>query len=364
MTRHVVTRSGLVGLALTSLAPSLAAQNGMSGGNGTIYIGSYDKSIRVMDEATLSVRQRIPLQTGIPGNLVLSHDRSRFYVLDVTFEHVEVVDLAAGRSTDTFSLSSGNRKVRIWGLNVDPTGTYAVLVTMAYTKLDDRYEIGPPTLLRYDLATHAVTDTIPWPEGQESQFARIIFSPDGKLVYFFADDILVLDTRTFEEVDRWELSRPIEPGMGRFSFGFPTDVYEEPGYYTGLFRVTDPVQHRRMMGVARVNLAERDVDFYMLGPSEGLGFAVSPDRQKAYGLHQEVGNYQFWTFDLANRRVESKQAFDGRPRMGLQVSTNGRLVYIYNAGNTIDVHRADTFEHLRRVELDADMTDFTILPRR
>ena len=109
--------------------------------------------------------------------------------------------------------------------------------------------------------------------------------------------------------------------------------------------------------------AERDVDFYVLGPSESVGdFTMSPDRKKAYGLHEEVGNYQFWTFDLEKRRVEGKTEFAGRSRMGLQTSSNGQLLYIYNAGNTIDIYDAATYRHLRTVELDADMTSFILLP--
>ena len=62
-----------------------------------------------------------------------------------------------------------------------------------------------------------------------------MMSPDGKLLYFFADDVLIYDTTEFKQVDKWELSRPLEEGLGRFDFG-PRDVtYEEPGFYSGIF---------------------------------------------------------------------------------------------------------------------------------
>jgi DNA-binding beta-propeller fold protein YncE len=359
--RGLVTVAAVVSIARPAV---LEAQSVPSGGNATIYMGTYAKSIYVVDEATMRVTDTIAVQNDIPISLLLSDNRERFYVRDASFEHVEVVDIAQRRSVDTFSLSSGNTKVRIWGLSVEPHERYAILLVNAYTKLADRFEIGPPTLLRYDLASKQVTDTIPWPDGEERDRVRIMFSPDGDLAYFFADDILVLETENFTQVDKWELSQPLEEGMGRFSFGFPTTLYEEPGFYTGLFRITDPVQNRRLMGVARVDLGKKDVNFYVLGPSESVGFSIAPDRKKAYGLHQETGNYQFWTFDLEGKRVEKKVQFDGRPRMGLIPSSNGRLLYIYNAGNTIDIYDAVTFQHLKRVELDADMTAFVLLPPR
>jgi hypothetical protein len=116
------------------------------------------------------------------------------------------------------------------------------------------------------------------------------------------------------------------------------------------------------MGVARVNLDARSVDFYSLGPSEPVGFALAPGRQRAYGLRQQVGNYQFWSFDLVNRRVDQRVEFEGRPRMGLTVSTNGQQLYIHTAGATIDIVDARTLRIVRTVEYRADMTDVIVVP--
>ena len=53
-----------------------------------------------------------------------------------------------------------------------------------------------------------------------------------------------------------------------------------------------------MMGVARIDLEARDVDFYTLGPSESIQFRMAPGGEKAYGLYSSVGRYEFLTFDL------------------------------------------------------------------
>jgi hypothetical protein len=112
-----------------------------------------------------------------------------------------------------------------------------------------------------------------------------------------------------------------------------------------------------MLGIAEVHLAEMDVDFYTLGTGEPLrGFALAPGGQRAYSLYSEIGRYEFWEFDLEERRVLRRQAFAGRPRMGLQPSADGEKLYVHVAGNTIDVYDVDTFELLRTVEFDEDMT--------
>jgi hypothetical protein len=333
------------------------------GGDATILVGTYTRGILVLDETTMKVVDTMKVSIGTPYQMVLSTDRSRVYTTDPFGEHVEVFDVNTRKAIDKFTLTEGNKRVRISGLNVDPKHRFMVLLIKTITKKIDRFEIGNPKLVRYDLAQHKVTDTIPWPRGEERDNARILFSPSGDNLYFFTnDDILIYNANTMRQVDRWDYGQPLEQGMGRFNFGFTADVYEEPGFYTGLFRLTDPVQNRQMMGVARVNLEQRTVDFYTLGPSGPTGLAMSPDRTRGWGIRSEIGLYEFWTFDLAQRRVTTRVQFNGRPRMGLTPSSNGRYLYIHTAGPTIDVYDSQTFRLVRTVDLGADMTRFMILP--
>ncbi|HUF49477.1 MAG TPA: hypothetical protein VMN60_01505 [Longimicrobiales bacterium] len=351
-------------MALLSAAALVAPLTAQSGGTGTIYVGTYAKHVLVLNEATLRVTDTIPVSIGVPVGITVSADRSRMYVMEPYFEKVEVFDLATKQAVDQFTLSQGNTRVRLsGGFNVDPLQRFAIVLAKTYTKKIDRFEIGPPRLLRYDLAKRQVTDTIPWPGGEERDFARILFSPSGDLMYFFTtNEILIYDAVTLKEVDRWNLAQPLEEGMGRFNFGFPADVFEIPGWYMGAFRQTDPVQNRTLMGVARVNLEQRSVEFYTLGPNSPASFVMSADRRRAYGLRQEVGNWEFWTYDLEARRVTGRIPFAGRPRMQLTPSSNGRYVYLHGAGSTIDVRDPQTFRIIRTVQLPGDMTGFRLVP--
>jgi hypothetical protein len=94
-----------------------------------------------------------------------------------------------------------------------------------------------------------------------------------------------------------------------------------------------------------------------------VSFRLTPDRKRAYGIHPEVGNYQFWTFDLESRHVVGKTEFPGRPRMGLVVSSNGSQLYITTAGATIDRYATADFRHLGQINLGADMTNVILVPR-
>jgi hypothetical protein len=352
-------------LALLAVLPVRTADKPkVSAGNGTLIIGSYPKQFWIIDEATEKIIGTIPYQSGIPRRTTLSRDRKRFYTIEAQMEKIEILDIPGRRTIDSFTLSEGNKKVRIRSLEPDPNNKYVILLTAAATKLVDRFEIGEPTLVQYDLAQHKVVRTIPWPNNEERQNANIMFSPDGKLMYLFTDqDVLIYDTSTFAQVDKWELSKPIEEGFGRLEFGPRDAINDEPGFYTAVFNVSDPVQHRSMMGIGRVNLAAKSVDFYTLGPSTSVSFTLAPDRKSAFGLHDEIGRYEFWKFDLEHHRLANRVEFKGRPRMGLKTSSNGKVLYIYVAGNTIDLYDADTYQYLRTITLDGDMTtDLFVFP--
>ncbi|HXT70485.1 MAG TPA: hypothetical protein VN700_12050 [Vicinamibacterales bacterium] len=358
-------------IALALVIPALQAQTKpgskpaasvVSAGNGTIYCGSYKGVIFVIDEATEKVTSEIPVSVGIPIGLTLSDDMSRLYVRDTTYEKIEIIDRLKGTSLGTFTLTEGKSKTRIWAMRPDPQNKTLILTIKKYTLEADRWVIGPPTLVQYDIAQRKIVRTIPWPKGEEREGVGVLFSPDGKLLYMFSEDILIYETTNFTEVDRWEVSRPLEPGAGSVPIGGLTPFSDEPGFYTGFFTQQDPVQGRRVMGLARIELAKKKIDFHPIGPSRGLGFAVSPDRKRGYGMLQSIEDYEFWTFDLENYRVISRIPFKGRPRMGMRVSSNGNYVYVHTAGNTIDLHDPATFTKQRTITLDGDMTGFLLVP--
>lgn len=357
------------GAAAAALTLPLAAQSKPkplvpSPGNGTLYVGVFPDHFKVIDEATGTITGKVPFTAGMPRRTSLSRDRSRFYTVEAQMEKVEVIDIATRKSLDTFTLSTGSRRVRIKTLEPDPLHRFVMLVIRPVTKQIDHWEIEPSSIVQYDLATHKVTGTLPWPNGDERENATMQFSPDGKLLYLFSEqDVLIYDTSSLKQVDRWELSKPVEEGYGAFEFGQIDASNDEPGFYTAMFQVQDPVQKRRMMGIGRVNLAAKKVDFYTIGPAQQVGFSMAPGRKVAYGLFNEIGNYEFWKFDLEMKRVSARVNFPGRPRMSLKASSNGKVLYIYNAGNTIDLYDAETFKYMKTIDLGGDVTsDLFVLP--
>ena len=363
-------KAAAIALGLAVFVPAIQGQTrqttakpgAVSAGNGTIYVGSYKGVIFEIDEATEKVTREIPVSIGIPIGVTLSDDLSRLYVRDATFEKVEVIDRLKGTSLGTFTLTEGKAKTRIWAMRPDPQNKTLILTIKKYTLESDRWVIGPPTLVQYDIEQRKIVRTIPWPKGEEREGVNVMFSPDGKLLYMFSEDVLIYDTTTFTEIDRWEVNRPIEPGAGAIPIGGLPQFTDEPGFYTAFFTMADPVQNRRIMGIGRIELAKKKIEFHPIGPARGLGFSVSPDRKRGYGLLQGIEDYEYWTFDLESYRVINRLPSKGRTRMGMRVSSSGKVIYIHTAGNTIDLHDPATFAKLRTITLDGDMTGFLLVP--
>ena len=360
---RLATLVGLLAAASASAQSTTGGPPTVSGGNGLMYIGTYKGEIQIFDEATEKLVGAIALKTGIPRSLVPSQDRQRFYVLDASLEKIEIVDIASRATLDQFTLSSGTTKTRVRSMAPDPLNRFVILLTRSATKKTDRWEIGPSTLQLYDFAQKKVTRTIDWPQGEERESADLRFSPDGKFLYFFGDDVLIYETDGFTKVDEWQLSHPQEPGLGRVTFGSIDDLYDQPGFFTGLFTMQDPVQNRRLMGIGHVDLNARKIDFSPLGPAQPLTFAQAPDRKRGYAIFQDIQRYEFWSFDLEQKRILHRAEFKGRPRLDLRVSSNGKLLYLFVAGATIDIYDAATYKYLRTIQMNADQTtDLFVFP--
>jgi hypothetical protein len=87
---------------VAALMPDLSGQSPrgtnpspmLSGGNGTMYIGTSKGEIEIYDEATEKLVDKIALKTGVARSVTPSPDRTRFYVLNWRFDEFEVVDIA------------------------------------------------------------------------------------------------------------------------------------------------------------------------------------------------------------------------------------------------------------------------------
>jgi WD40 repeat protein len=199
-------------------------------------------------------------------------------------------------------------------------------------------------------------------EGRGGRGGGLRFSPDGKFLYSFRDNVYIYDPETFKELDKIELSKPMFPGMERVMIGGADDPHEPAGMVLGFFNSTDPIVHRDTFGFATFDLAKRTFEFTPVGPSTTgiMGLRLTPDRKTGYTVAFNGGGAtrrcEFWTFDIASKRLVKKQEFAGRSRFDFSISSNGKQLYIFGAGNTLESYSADTLQMTKELDVNADMT--------
>ena len=273
--------------------------------------------ILIIDEATEKVTGSIPVKVGIPRRVTLSQDAQAF-LRDLSHNrgcrdpgHRDAADRRQIR------LSEGNKTVRISSVAADPLGRYVIMITKTTTKLQDRFEIGTAMLQQYDLKEHKIIADHPVAGRPGARAGKPAVLSRWKALVFPGQRSLDLRNRELQagrQVGHVECRGRPRPGRISFGgFGGADTVNDEPGFFTTTMTITDPIQHRQIMGIAKINLAAKTNEFYTIGPAGGVSFSLAADRKHGFGLESAIGRYQFWTFDLVDRRVTSRGEVRRRP---------------------------------------------------
>ena len=344
-----------------------------------MYIGTLDKKLLILDEDKEEIVDQIPLE-GIPRVTALSVDRKTLYIF-TTQMLVETVDLEARKVTSSFSIVDPNTHLRLQGsapdrinvgsntrfsgLAVDPNGRYIYTTMRVVLKDIDQYRIEPPQFVAIDLQDKKVAKAWPFPQEMDQGFgfnATYKVSPDGKLLYVFQDDILVFDLATFKQVDRIALAQPEYPGATPYRLAANEDAFDAPDTVTSVFTAVDDIVHKGTLGLAKINLLTRKVDYFPIGPMlPMMGFQVSPDHKRGYSVMPKIGtganrSTEWWVWDLEHHNVIKKKEFESRPTFRFAVGGTGKKLYMYGAGSTLEIFDADTLDSHKVIYLNKDTT--------
>ncbi len=330
-----------------------------------IFFGTWPHHVIVFDSAAEKIIDTIDLKTDAPRSLILSPDKKKLYASTLNDNSIVTIDVASRAVTSSFNLNSGNQIVRLIGLAPDTAGNYLYGLATFVTKQIDHYDVSPPKVIVIDLTAKKISRSgdLPKDEGPFGFRNAMKVSPDGKLLYIFRHNILVLNTSTFELIKKVDLAKPQAPGIENVSLGILDDPNELPGKVTSVFSSSDPYVHREVFGIGVIDLAKLTFDFSPVGPMNAgnmMPLYLTPDRKTGYtvAINGDPGNRrcEFWAFDMATRKLIRKREFDGRTRFYFGVSADGSKLLIYGAGYEVDVYDAQTFEFRSNVPAPGDMT--------
>jgi DNA-binding beta-propeller fold protein YncE len=344
-----------------------------------MYIGTLDKKLLVIDESKQDVVDQIPV-TGIPRATALSTDHKKLYII-TTQMLIDTVDLETRKEISSFSLSDGRSRPRLQGaapdlinigsntrfsgLAVDPQGRYIYTTMRAVFKDIDQYRIEEPQFVAIDLQEKKIAKAWPFPKSMDQGFgfnATFKVSPDGKLLYVFQEDVLVFDLDTFKQVDTIELAQPPYPGASPYRLAANEDNFDAPDSVTSVFTSVDEIVHKGTLGLAHINLTTRKVDYFPIGPLlPMMGFYISPDHKFGYSVVPKIAPgenrlTEWWVWDLEKHEVVRKKEFDSRPTFKFAVGGDGKWLYLYGAGSTLEIWDAHTLESKKLIYLNKDTT--------
>ncbi|MGA2741719.1 MAG: hypothetical protein ABSG65_30315 [Bryobacteraceae bacterium] len=329
---------------------------------GTLYLPAYPAAILVFDESKGQIVDRIPLETGTPMSLRLAPDRKKIYVTTVDHNGVEVIDVSTRKVVNHFVLNTATKQYRFRGGAVDPEGKLFYTVTKEIDKFPEHFEVAKAKYTVIDLAQQKIVKTADMSREDENSRLSFAVSPDGKYLYQFGPKITILQTSDFKVVDQLDLAQPDFQGMENVHLGGDMDLIGQPGVHTSIFTSADPIVHNRVFGLARLDLATRQVNYNPIGPAPpGMaGLQVTPDKKMAYTIvsNGSFGNKrcEFWAFDLTTDRLTRKEEVPCRTRFSFGMSSDGRKLYIYGAGFEVEVYDTATLKLEKTWDLHTDVT--------
>jgi DNA-binding beta-propeller fold protein YncE len=330
---------------------------------GTLYLPAYPASVLVIDESSFQILDRIPLVTGTPTSMRLSPDRTKLYVTTIDHNGFETIDLATRKVTNHFVLNTPTKQYRFRGGAVDPQGKFFYTVSKEIDQLSDHFEVAKSKYTTIDLTQQKIVKTADMSKEDELAYRPSFeVSPDGKFLYQFGPKIAVIETSDLKVIDRLNLAAPDLDGMENVRLGSDLGLISQPGLRMSLFTSMDPIVHNKVFGLARLDLATRQVEYNPIGPAPSgmAGLQVTPDKKMAYtvvtngSLHNKT--CEFWAFDLHSDRVSQRAEVPCRARFSFGMSSDGKKLYIYGAGFEVEVYDAATFKLEKTWDLNTDIT--------
>ena len=330
---------------------------------GTLYLPAYPASVLVIDESNFQILDRIPLMTGTPTSMRLSPDHQKLYITTIDHNGFEVIDLATRKVTNHFVLNTPTKQYRFRGGAVDGEGKFFYTVSREIEQFKDHFEVAKAKYTAVDLTQQKIVNTAEMSREDELAYRPSFeVSPDGKYLYQFGPKIAVIQTRDLKVVDHLDLAQPDFDGMENVRLGGDLGLISQRGLRMSLFTSADPIVHNKVFGLARLDLATRQVDYNPIGPAPSgmAGLQVTPDKKLAYTVvtNGALGNKrcEFWAFDLSNDRVSQRAEVACRARFNFGMSSDGKKLYIYGAGFQVEVYDAATFKLEKTWDLNTDIT--------
>jgi hypothetical protein len=295
--------------------------------------------IQVIDGETDAIVADIPIK-GFVREVDLSADRKSLYV--ATSRHlVHQLDLASHRIVATIDLNGDDWERFMYGFAVDPDGKTAWGALISRSARNGEPVIGKPVVAQFDLASGKILRSVevPWGVG------HLVRVKGGKMIYAMGQDLFKIDV-SLPQPAIVETLPMFDKGMNLLPFW---DYPWENGDMTVAAYYTPTA-----MGLLMVDQASGEIrDLAMKGdPVMVYSVVIAPDRKLAYGVMDDLN-----VIDLDQRSVVRAQPLVEGTSYGVNISSDGRKLYVGAGGSTVTVYDAKTLKPLKVLQMASDGMD-------
>jgi DNA-binding beta-propeller fold protein YncE len=295
--------------------------------------------IQVIDGDSDLIVADIPIK-GATREADLTADKKFMYIA-ASRHLVHKVDLAQNRVVGTADVSNEGWDRLMFGFVIDPDGKTAYGGFMSRQTDKGEVVIGKPVVAQFDLASGKLLRSVGVPWG----VAHLVSVNGGKTVYAFGKDMYKIDT-SGSELTLVETVPMFDKGMNILPFWdhvFDNGGVASMNYYTEKF-----------MGILLVDQQSGDIkDIVLKGePALAYSIALAPDRKTAYAVMDNLT-----VIDLAKKTYLASVPIKAGTSYGINISADGRKIYVGGGGSTLTVYDAATLKPLKVLQMASDGMD-------
>jgi len=295
--------------------------------------------IQVIDVDTDAIVADIPVK-GATREVGLTADKKFLYV--ATSRHlVHKVDLAENRAVATVDVSNDGWDRLMFGFALDPDGRTAYGAFMSRRADKGDVVIGKPMVAQFELATGKLLRSVEVPWG----VAHLVSVKGGGMLYAFGQDLYKIDTsgndlRVVETVPMFDKGMNLLPF---WDYAFDNGGVASMNYYTEKF-----------MGLLLVDQQSGDIEDIVLKGEPAMAYSVvlAPDRKRAYAVMDDLT-----VIDLAKKTYVASVPIKEGTCYGVNVSGDGKKIYVGGGGSTLTVYDAQTLKPLKVLQMASDGMD-------
>ncbi len=303
-----------------------------------LYFLGYEM-IQVIDGDTDDIVADIPIK-GASREVGITADRKFMYV--ATNRHlVHKIDLAQNQVVGTVDVSGDGWNRLMFGFVVADDGKTAYGALMSRRTQGGDVVIGKPVVAQFDLATGKLLRSVEVPWG----VAHLVAAQRGATLYAFGQDLYKIDTtgndlKVIETVSMFDRKMNILPF---WDYAFDNGGIASMNYYTP-----------DLMGLLLVDQSTGVItDIPLKGPpAMAYSVVLSPDRKRAYAVMDDLT-----VIDLQKKTYVASVPVQEGTCYGVNVSSDGRKIYVGGGGATVTVFDAKTLKRLKVLQMASDGMD-------